>query len=137
MVFFSMLRRPPRSTRTDTLLPYTTLFLSRPGAIRRAGGEFSRTRSPIDAASQADAVYRHAGGMRQGGGFPGFRRVALHHWPGAARCWRLFELCAVARGLARHGHRDGGTEGRKLVTAATCRDANVHNGTVRVEGRWL
>src|SRR3546814_16660576 len=23
-----MLRRPPRSTRTDTLLPYTTLFLS-------------------------------------------------------------------------------------------------------------
>src|SRR3546814_8835262 len=24
-----MLRRPPRSTRTDTLFPYTTLFLSR------------------------------------------------------------------------------------------------------------
>src|SRR3546814_19937719 len=23
-----MIRRPPRSTRTDTLLPYTTLFLS-------------------------------------------------------------------------------------------------------------
>src|SRR3546814_2443359 len=25
-----MLRRPPRSTRTDTLFPYTTLFRSRP-----------------------------------------------------------------------------------------------------------
>src|SRR3546814_5257472 len=25
-----MIRRPPRSTRTDTLFPYTTLFLSRP-----------------------------------------------------------------------------------------------------------
>src|SRR6056297_1986967 len=25
-VFFLMLRRPPRSTRTDTLFPYTTLF---------------------------------------------------------------------------------------------------------------
>src|SRR3546814_5875821 len=25
-----MLRRPPRSTRTDTLFPYTTLFLSGP-----------------------------------------------------------------------------------------------------------
>src|SRR3546814_18911829 len=25
-----MVRRPPRSTRTDTLLPYTTLFRSRP-----------------------------------------------------------------------------------------------------------
>src|SRR3546814_10907613 len=29
-----MIRRPPRSTRTDTLFPYTTLFRSRP-----AGGE--------------------------------------------------------------------------------------------------
>src|SRR3546814_4245025 len=26
-----MIRRPPRSTRTDTLFPYTTLFRSRPG----------------------------------------------------------------------------------------------------------
>src|SRR3546814_2042141 len=26
-----MFRRPPRSTRTDTLLPYTSLFRSRPG----------------------------------------------------------------------------------------------------------
>src|SRR3546814_12390370 len=25
---FLMIRRPPRSTRTDTLFPYTTLFLS-------------------------------------------------------------------------------------------------------------
>src|SRR3546814_7127980 len=29
-VFFLSLRRPPRSTRTDTLLPYTTLFRSGP-----------------------------------------------------------------------------------------------------------
>src|SRR3546814_10598315 len=28
-VFFLMIRRPPRSTRTDTLFPYTTLFRSR------------------------------------------------------------------------------------------------------------
>src|SRR3546814_3491197 len=27
-----MIRRPPRSTRTDTLFPYTTLFRSRPAA---------------------------------------------------------------------------------------------------------
>src|SRR3546814_12040190 len=34
IVFFLMIRRPPRSTRTDTLFPYTTLFRSRkePGA---------------------------------------------------------------------------------------------------------
>src|SRR3546814_9002797 len=28
--FFLMIRRPPRSTRTDTLFPYTTLFRSPP-----------------------------------------------------------------------------------------------------------
>src|SRR3546814_5581631 len=27
-IFFLLIRRPPRSTRTDTLLPYTTLFRS-------------------------------------------------------------------------------------------------------------
>src|SRR3546814_13427417 len=34
--FFLMIRRPPRSTRTDTLFPYTTLFRSPalPTAIR-------------------------------------------------------------------------------------------------------
>src|SRR3546814_4601862 len=31
--FFLMIRRPPRSTRTDTLFPYTTLFRS-PRAVR-------------------------------------------------------------------------------------------------------
>src|SRR3546814_10394574 len=33
-----MIRRPPRSTRTDTLFPYTTLFRSRkaPETVRRA-----------------------------------------------------------------------------------------------------
>src|SRR3546814_4091522 len=36
LVFFLMIRRPPRSTRTDTLFPYTTLFRSdrRKGEIR-------------------------------------------------------------------------------------------------------
>src|SRR3546814_19950228 len=29
-VFFVRIRRPPRSTRTDTLFPYTTLFRSGP-----------------------------------------------------------------------------------------------------------
>src|SRR3546814_2843458 len=31
-----MIRRPPRSTRTDTLFPYTTLFRSRSLAFRQA-----------------------------------------------------------------------------------------------------
>src|SRR3546814_6777947 len=33
-----MIRRPPRSTRTDTLFPYTTLFRSGQGAGGRADG---------------------------------------------------------------------------------------------------
>src|SRR3546814_17002381 len=32
--FFLMIRRPPRSTRTDTLFPYTTLFRSRGPSLR-------------------------------------------------------------------------------------------------------
>src|SRR3546814_2208105 len=34
-IFFEMIRRPPRSTRTDTLFPYTTLFRSGSGGARR------------------------------------------------------------------------------------------------------
>src|SRR3546814_13669926 len=42
-LFFLMRRRPPRSTRTDTLFPYTTLFRSiviekfRPGTLEKWG----------------------------------------------------------------------------------------------------
>src|SRR3546814_15072719 len=32
--FFYMIRRPPRSTRTDTLFPYTTLFRSPDGRCK-------------------------------------------------------------------------------------------------------
>src|SRR3546814_19248532 len=42
-IFFLMIRRPPRSTRTDTLFPYTTLFRSpdQPGCCpdHRGGSE--------------------------------------------------------------------------------------------------
>src|SRR3546814_11792636 len=42
-VFLLMIRRPPRSTRTDTLFPYTTLFRSHP---RLVGGDFPGPRHP-------------------------------------------------------------------------------------------
>src|SRR3546814_619456 len=41
MLFFLMIRRPPRSTRTDTLFPYTTLF-------RSQGVEFLFRKNKID-----------------------------------------------------------------------------------------
>src|SRR3546814_5275929 len=38
LIFFLMIRRPPRSTRTDTLFPYTTLFRSKvDGSANYAG----------------------------------------------------------------------------------------------------
>src|SRR3546814_5192573 len=45
--FFFMIRLPPRSTRTDTLFPYTTLFRSRPRPLAAA--------PPADAAARAVA----------------------------------------------------------------------------------
>src|SRR3546814_13742600 len=36
LFFFLMIRRPPRSTRTDTLFPYTTLFRSACGSAHAA-----------------------------------------------------------------------------------------------------
>src|SRR3546814_6163267 len=42
-----MIRRPPRSTRTDTLFPYTTLFRSLARDLRRA-----RRRAPAPASHQ-------------------------------------------------------------------------------------
>src|SRR3546814_4733068 len=62
--FFLMIRRPPRSTRTDTLFPYTTLFRSAHvlpqllrdapdrGLYRRA----SRPRTAEDAAAERASV---------------------------------------------------------------------------------
>src|SRR3546814_15482360 len=42
-VFFLMRRRPPRSTRTDTLFPYTTLFRSTRDAASTPPARRSRT----------------------------------------------------------------------------------------------
>src|SRR3546814_4210088 len=53
-----MIRRPPRSTRTDTLFPYTTLFRSDQGTLElRDGaehvkGEHATRRCRVDALGQ-------------------------------------------------------------------------------------
>src|SRR3546814_3731902 len=41
LVFFLMIRLPPRSTRTDTLFPYTTLFRSAAARRRGAGRDMA------------------------------------------------------------------------------------------------
>src|SRR3546814_5078480 len=49
-----MVRRPPRSTRTDTLFPYTTLFRSGPRCLQHC----SRT-GGADAATQWESTTAH------------------------------------------------------------------------------
>src|SRR3546814_7666585 len=39
VIFFLIIRRPPRSTRTDTLFPYTTLFRSLHRVERHVGAD--------------------------------------------------------------------------------------------------
>src|SRR3546814_20457410 len=55
-VVFLMIRRPPRSTRTDTLFPYTTLFRSqrRDGDHRRPDQDHPGQRFVGAAVSQPD-----------------------------------------------------------------------------------
>src|SRR3546814_2721589 len=58
-----MIRRPPRSTRTDTLFPYTTLFRShdafaleshRRAAVATDAGYFTAEIAPVDIARLAE-----------------------------------------------------------------------------------
>src|SRR3546814_8547211 len=69
-----MIRRPPRSTRTDTLFPYTTLFRSRvePGAFVAFGAAGCRLAGMHD----ADLEIADAGQLLAQGGLGGFRLLA-------------------------------------------------------------
>src|SRR3546814_3620404 len=63
-----MILRPPRSTRTDTLFPYTTLFRSR---FRR--GDLRRAAGADRPAGAAPARHRHRRLSDCGGEAGGFR----------------------------------------------------------------
>src|SRR3546814_10295812 len=73
-----MIRRPPRSTRTDTLLPYTTLFRSGDAGAarpvpdsRRRGGGAGRRAGACGAGGRDRAVFaihRDAGAHQRGDG---------------------------------------------------------------------
>src|SRR3546814_14461571 len=64
-----MIRRPPESTRTDTLFPYTTLFLSEYVAV--TAGPDQPGVEPVRA-FLADGAAAH---LRQAEKLPGHRRV--------------------------------------------------------------
>src|SRR3546814_10684403 len=56
-----MIRRPPRSTRTDTLFPCTTLFRSRPRLARRPLGALPREQCIESLAEGLAVVVAHIG----------------------------------------------------------------------------
>src|SRR3546814_2507545 len=62
IIFFLMIRRPPRSTRTDTLFPYTTLFRSQ----RRICGRRHPRRRPPEKRAARRARHGAAGTSGEG-----------------------------------------------------------------------
>src|SRR3546814_12023897 len=60
VLFFLMILRPPRSTRTDTLFPYTTLFRS-PAAAGPVRSAPARRRTAPQAFSRRRATGHSAG----------------------------------------------------------------------------
>src|SRR3546814_7959803 len=102
-----MIRRPPRSTRTDTLFPYTTLFRS--GDRDRPGEGGGRGR-------RYTAVARVAAGRT--------RPSALHHDRGAGRS--LARRCGGrSRGGALRSDPVGG-DGRGDGCALTAEIGRAH-----------
>src|SRR3546814_3606749 len=63
-----MIRRPPRSTRTDTLLPYTTLVRSGNGGAGGAGGAAGSGGAGGTATADAATANGGAGGTGGNGG---------------------------------------------------------------------
>src|SRR3546814_19532435 len=77
-----MIRRPPRSTRTDTLFPYTTLFRSPdrrdalwPDHLRRAAGPARRCRHGRDLRRDSGGRARRAGSFARAYGAGGMTDI--------------------------------------------------------------
>src|SRR3546814_3190901 len=116
-----MIRRPPRSTRTDTLFPYTTLFRSCAAALpdRRGGGalqypaeiELYRRDLRGSAADDRDRA-RHVAGLQRD-------RAMARRPAGRAAVGALhpFHRRLAARGLLPRSHRHGAARGAGERTA--------------------
>src|SRR3546814_6425435 len=65
LFFFLMIRRPPKSTRTDTLFPYTTLFRS--PAEARVDGQTGQTSTELGEAHVAVARLAERGQLLEQG----------------------------------------------------------------------
>src|SRR3546814_9049743 len=123
LLFFFMIRRPPRSTRTDTLFPYTTLFRSTSRIWRKLSSQDSSLRllnHPLRACRRYELlrqlhqqgtndfnVYRVAE-RRRPKRFPVFLRIENDHDGAITGLIHSQEELdrAIARQVAEHVSRD-------------------------------
>src|SRR3546814_421511 len=129
--FFLMIRRPPRSTRTDTLFPYTTLFRSTelahvPQAVldlADASGDVSPSRQDEPYRRAISGIYaRLAATHRSLVGKAAPRTSALKGEPYASPADLRRDLVTVAQGLASEGNgalATGGALGRLIRAVET------------------
>src|SRR3546814_9183744 len=97
--FFLMIRRPPRSTRTDTLFPYTTLFRSQ-GAV---GARLQHQRAGDDGFGHRRRRRLAAGGQQQRRGQQpwAWKMPGLHGASVAARSGTVSSTRTAWPGLSR------------------------------------
>src|SRR3546814_2847065 len=105
LIFFLMIRRPPRSTRTDTLFPYTTLFRS-PHLLRAID---PAAYVPIDISGD----FLHASSAELASAFPG-----LPILPVVGDFNGELALPAAIDGLPRLGFFPGSTIGNMEIGRA-------------------
>src|SRR3546814_10763017 len=87
-IFFLMIRRPPRSTRTDTLFPYTTLFRSSKEDLKRGIAHVSWK-------SHQNGVHSPKAHLRKA-----ISMDAILGAPMIAEPLGLFDCCGVSDGAA-------------------------------------
>src|SRR3546814_7050287 len=104
-----MIRRPPRSTRTDTLFPYTTLFRSSVLPGRRA--------APVLAARRRGRTAAHlrGGPIRRRTTTSAVGRPAAAGGDAGARCFRIGGLARPAVRRGRPGALRASPAGRPPV----------------------
>src|SRR3546814_11450579 len=114
LIFFLMIRRPPRSTRTDTLFPYTTLFRSNdtvnPAArTNKSSPIYGMPILNVDMAKQVYVVKRG-----QGKGYSGvenelfFRDNTNMVYGDAQKV--MVQMIQAVKSMAGGGHCAGGTK---------------------------
>src|SRR3546814_18993221 len=119
--FFLMIRRPPRSTRTDTLFPYTTLFRSREDRFQGVG--------KVDALLRGLPAHRGDGRARAGD-------AALRPDEAGRPARTAPRRAALRRGAtppgkcARHA-----LQPRRLPDTAAARGASTHGSEARRAGQ--